>query len=203
MASAKSSTHSLQHKTSKVTLSPPTTATVQRSLRRKKRMTMLRQRSSCSLRSRFQSQDITPTQAPLVRLGHPTRPYYTAIRKNMSRPNSPNQNQPPSRSPSPTPSYVPSSMLPLYIPRPSLSEEMSQRRTSLPPVSHTVGFSFSGETELRIALARARSNDDEVGYRFREMPSSPQTYSGRKNGSVSRRVKKLSKGIKELVLGCS
>jgi len=79
----------------------------QRTLRRKQRIGVLQRRSSCSLRkrstpslSKASSRRVESTVAPMARpstptsqasatlipLGHPQRPLYTAIRKNMSRP---------------------------------------------------------------------------------------------------------------------
>ncbi|KAI0059258.1 hypothetical protein BV25DRAFT_1918714 [Artomyces pyxidatus] len=76
---------------------PPLLSSSTRTLRRKTRMPILRKKSSRSLRSRA-STSALPTSNPVlpanslfpspsspVRLGHPSRPYYTAIRTNMQQ----------------------------------------------------------------------------------------------------------------------
>ncbi|KAF7977155.1 hypothetical protein HWV62_4575 [Athelia sp. TMB] len=91
--------------------------TPQRTIRRKQRMTLLKQKSSPSLRQRASvpvlaigrasapvsnphpSQIFTQAATPMlpdVPLGHPSRPYYTAIRpQGLSRPGTPRPQQPP------------------------------------------------------------------------------------------------------------
>ncbi|EDR04068.1 uncharacterized protein LACBIDRAFT_295101 [Laccaria bicolor S238N-H82] len=64
----------------------------------------------------------SPTSSP-IRIGHPTRPYYTAIRKNMSSPPaSPSSSPPPSR---PTSLSVPSASRPTSLGGPSPSRPTS------------------------------------------------------------------------------
>jgi len=143
---------------------------------------------------------------PLVRLGHPSRPYYSAIRKNMSRPGSPV----PPRTPSPIPSQFD------YIPRGTKSLDGGERPYAclhyaphsrpmsmvLPgqvqPQRPYTGFSLSGETEMRMNLARWRQEDapDQPGdYLFQERERS------RARVKMKRTVKKLGKSLKHLVLG--
>jgi hypothetical protein len=183
-------------------LSTPQTPLPPHTLRRKKRMTILRQQSSCSLRSRFRAneQPDRPCTPPSVRLGTPSRPYYTAIRKNMSRPDSP----PPTRSASPSP--CPSQLVPPPHILPRLMSLYSESDEDLPiphPLSQTLnphprhsGFSLSGEVELHIALSRKRSPE----YRFRET-GREDCKSTNTSASVRGKVKKLGKGIKEIVFG--
>jgi len=203
-----------------------------RGLRRTKNMTLLPRGSSLSPRSRSplrESVDIYPTSAvearqshalsltpshdhdaPPVRLGHPNRPYYTAIRKDMSRPTSPVFSIAAPRTPSPIPSQVD------YVPRGTKSLDCGDRSGTtyareLRPMSMVLsgqatspnassGFSLSGEMELRMNLARWRREDapDEPGsYHFRETSRSPTRV------NMKRRVKQFGKGLKELVLGRS
>ena len=205
-----------------------------RGLRRTKNMTLLPRGSSLSPRSRSPlrgSVGIYPTSAvdsearqshalsltpshdhdaPPVRLGHPSRPYYSAIRKDMSRPTSPVFSIAAPRTPSPIPSQVD------YVPRGTKSLDCGDRPGTqygreLRPMSMVLsgqamspsagpGFSLSGEMELRMNLARWRREDapDEPGgYHFRETSRSPTRV------NMRRRVKQLGKGLKELVLGRS
>ncbi|KAH7884770.1 hypothetical protein F5I97DRAFT_1938139 [Phlebopus sp. FC_14] len=207
-----------------------------RTLRRTKPMALLKRKSSLSLHSRSrpssplrESIDIGPTSAvearqshtlsfalsqdretPPVRLGHPSRPYYSAIRKNMSRPSSPALSVSTPRTPSPIPSHLD------YTPRETKSLDGGERsfvhyaRHPRPmsmdgpgqgiPVSPYSGFSLSGETEMRMYLARWRQEEapDEPGdYLFREMGR------GRGRVNVKGKVKKFSKGLKDLVFGRS
>jgi hypothetical protein len=160
-----------------------------------------------------------------VRLGHPSRPYYTAIRPHMARPTPLIE---PTESLSP-PSPIPSR--PLSLPPPAraaspgvhsllsatslftmpeqedLSPLSPSSATSLAynvhprpfalggSTSHRSGFSLSGEAELRMALSQA-----EVG-----VPSEDQ-YRYRDMGrthhgmGVMNKVNKLKRGLKELVL---
>ncbi|KAG6335182.1 hypothetical protein ID866_3908 [Astraeus odoratus] len=177
--------------------------------------------SPCSLRAsrdvawpsaaeRMLSQPLTPSleSDPPVRLGHPSRPYYSAIRKNMSRPGSPVL----PRTPSPVPSHYD------YAPRGTKSLDGGDRPHSplhyahhsrpmsmvLPgqvyPERPYSGFSLSGETEMRMNLARWRKEDapDQPGdYLFREMGRS------RMRMKVKGTVKRLGRGLKCFVLGRS
>ena len=193
-----------------------------RTLRRKQGMTVIRKKSSRLLRNRASisvlqrpesSRDEAGKRASIafstasdprvhsdVRLGHPSRPYYTAIRKNMS----------------PANSYLPASTL---LPTGRSSFTLSNRPVSnLSPadIAHThpdppvtlprgmsvpspfeQGFSLSGEVELHMALARVRSRDS---------PREPQEFrfsETRRDVTVKGTVKKLGKGLKKLVLGRS
>lgn len=193
-----------------------------RTLRRKQGMTVIRKKSSRLLRNRASisvlqrpesSRDEAGKRASIafstasdprvhsdVRLGHPSRPYYTAIRKNMS----------------PANSYLPASTI---LPTGRSSFTLSNRPVSNlspadiahthpdPPVTLTRGmsvpspfergFSLSGEVELHMALARVRSRDS---------PREPQEFrfsETRRDVTVKGTVKKLGKGLKNLVLGRS
>ncbi|KAJ7878602.1 hypothetical protein B0H13DRAFT_972774 [Mycena leptocephala] len=158
------------------------------------------------------------SQPTHIRLGHPSRPYYSAIRKNMSRPNSPsanasmNSSRPASRSrpnsvamePSPSLGYLPHTpdttdddhtfMLPTTAHRPSSSRisfgfgGVGSSASAL----HS-GFSVSGEMEMRMALAAlARGTRQEASdFQFQE--------TGRMQNSVSGRVRKLGRGLKDLI----
>ncbi|KAF9007500.1 hypothetical protein BDQ17DRAFT_218899 [Cyathus striatus] len=139
----------------------------------------------------------TPSSPNSDRLGSPTRPYYTAIRKNMpsvshSRPNSVTLPSRPVSCPPPRPFSVltssPSS--PLSPPVSALAsipdaEIYPLPRSSMPPPPSfgfgAEGCSVSGETELRMALGEMRYKDN------------------RGNGSLVGRVKKLRKGLKEML----
>ena len=221
------SDHGHMHSTSSISSSQ---CSPKRGLRRTKNMTLLPRGSSLSPRSRSplrESVDIYPTSAvearqslsltpshdhdtPPVRLGHPSRPYYSAIRKDMSRPTSPVFSIAAPRTPSPIPSQVD------YVPRGTKSLDCGDRSgmqygRELRPMSMVLsgqatspmagsGFSLSGEMELRMNLARWRREDtpnEPGGYHFRETRSrSPRV-------NVKGRVKQLGKGLKELVLGRS
>ncbi|KAJ7269432.1 hypothetical protein B0H12DRAFT_38816 [Mycena haematopus] len=145
---------------------------------------------------------------PNVRLGHPSRPYYSAIRKNMSRPNSPfgdssmNSSRPtsmvyPSRTTSPTFGY-----LPRTFEDSDDDETPSVSRAASPSpfisglggssAAHS-GFSVSGEMEMRMALAGLTIGQQEPSFRFQR--------TGKIQSSVHGRVKKLGKGLKDLVRG--
>jgi len=146
-----------------------------------------------------------------IRLGHPNRPYYGAIRNNMSRPTSiieyshcspPASSRPTSillssppglsRLPQATEDeiFVPPAMSPLS----SISPTSSSTAYSpfggfgfLSPVSrsgHRSGGSLSGETEMRMALAREDADDE---YRFHDTV--------KKGGTL----KKLGQGLKGIV----
>ncbi|KAH0833347.1 hypothetical protein J3R83DRAFT_12418 [Lanmaoa asiatica] len=203
-----------------------------RGLRRTKNMTLLKCGSSVSVRSRSplrESVDTSPTSAvearqshalslmpshdhdtPPVRLGHPSRPYYSAIRKDMSRPTSPVFSITAPRTPSPISSHLD------YVPRGTKSLDCGDRSgiyyaPEMRPMSMVLssqatspiacpGFSLSGEMELRMNLARWRREDapdDPGGYHFRERNRSWTKV------NMKGRVKQLGKGLKELVLGRS
>ncbi|KAI0787756.1 hypothetical protein C8Q74DRAFT_1197045 [Fomes fomentarius] len=232
-------------------------------LRRKRRMSVLRQRSSCSLRRRATTSStesfcregaISPSSprpktatsftstsppgsppraksptsirfsTPLpgampkdkditgsannIPLGHPQRPLYTAIRKNMSRPGSP--------SPPPTgarPNFDAAFQTLVYerqtrsldIPTPrygslsrasQLAISSEYARPALFPIATRSGhgFSVSGETELRMDLARSRSVDGVPSdFAFQEVRRQDR------DASMKTKVKNLGKTIKSFL----
>ncbi|EIW57483.1 uncharacterized protein TRAVEDRAFT_72571 [Trametes versicolor FP-101664 SS1] len=167
---------------------PPSPLPHTPSLRRKRRMSVLRQRSSCSLRRRATTTGstmshrrsdtvpATPTSPrpkahsvrfsspppgsdpDMIPLGHPQRPLYTAIRKNMS---SPAPSVRGSLDATFDPTLLERGTRSLDIPRFNslgrsyLSVAAYSRPVLFPPSAS--GFSVSGETELRMDLARSRS----------------------------------------------
>ncbi|KAH9054632.1 hypothetical protein EDB87DRAFT_1640439 [Lactarius vividus] len=159
-------------------LTPPT-----RTLRRKHHMTFPGEKSKRSLRSRvLDVPPPLPTPVSPVRLGHPSRPYYTAIRPHfnngvtVSRPDTPTT---PSSAPSPvTPAEKGQSLSSSPQGRPSFEFTRPRRST-------TSGWSLSGEIELRIALSQRRE-EEEGG--------------SEKRGSIARGVRKLGAGLRNLVL---
>ena len=200
----------------------------------------------------------------IIRLGHPSRPYYTAIRPNRSRPTSAvdlsptrgTQAQPPVPTPHVRPVSLPSPHRPaspgIYsvlsftsvpagslafedddeqseeaVPRPSFSGLFSasvsapRERAVVAPVNknhqlplggllsaqrHRSGFSVSGETELRMALARGQVSGVGAGlgadvgvlgvghhsFQFRDMP--------KHETKVRRKVNEWKRGFKQLVM---
>ncbi|KAI9513014.1 hypothetical protein F5148DRAFT_564901 [Russula earlei] len=161
-------------------ISPPHT------LRRKHHMTIPRQKSTRSLRSwapTLSSPQPVPVSS-VVRLGHPSRPYYTAIRPHLNN----GAISPPPATPttlfSPPPTLTdrgPS--LPSPPPgRPSF--EFTRPRSST-----TSGWSLSGEIELQIELSQRREEGEEIvmGHNSRR-------------GSIARGVRKLGTGLRDLVL---
>lgn len=224
----------------------------ERTLRRKQRMTVMKKKSSCSLRSRasiatmsiappphqrsfsenLHSANLSRTWTPPatgnsqvsfgepdVRVGHPNRPYYTAIRKNMSRPSTPFGDSAFSVTPPRTPDIHPArhsmgvqrtAMTALDLNEgeglgwstPRRNRWSTMPRRSMPaPLRSTMagGFSVSGEVELRMALARRRSEEEPQRvqeYKFHETPK-------KGSGSVKGRVRKLGKGLKDFMLGRS
>ncbi|KAH9902981.1 hypothetical protein C8Q73DRAFT_635438 [Cubamyces lactineus] len=218
---------------------PPSPLPHTPSLRRKRRMSVLRQRSSCSLRRRATTSGSTATHrrsetAPSVPasprskahsvrfsspppslptsepdafpLGHPQRPLYTAIRKNMSRPASPAPSMG-SGSAAAAAAAVDAAFqtavyerqtrsldLPRFnsLGRSYLSMAAYTRPVLFPPSAS--GFSVSGETELRMDLARSRSMDGVPSdFAFREMKPDAST--------VKAKVKSLGKTLKSLLRG--
>lgn len=200
-------------------------------LRRKKGMPSLKRMSSLSCRSRSQQSSpvfddraespaphtahVAPIPSPApstavsaeppIRIGHPSRPYYTVIRKNMSRPGTPGLPSSLPRTPSPIPSDYDDA------PRATRSLDCGERipvqfgRDSRPmsmvlpgqavPLNLYSGFSLSGETEMRMNLARWRKEDgpEEPGdYLFKE--------TGHRGKGIKGRVRKLGKGLRDLVL---
>ena len=150
-------------------------------LRRKHHMTFPRQKSTRSLRSWTPA--VSPPQhaSSVARLGHPSRPYYTAIRPHLndggisSRPNTPT-------TAIAAPPTSPDKRQPLPSPPPGRpSFEFTRPRSST-----TSGWSLSGEIELQIELSQRREGGEEgtVG----------------KRGSIVRGVRKLGMGLRDLVL---
>jgi hypothetical protein len=129
----------------------------------------------------------------------------------MSRPNSfcpppPGASRPasPCRTPSPTPSSPP--LPPGWTTLISLDNEEQEQDTAPSAISPLrAGFSLSGETELKIALAKSSTTTTpaaaEDAFRFREMPLLRAAERKMAGNSVGGKVKKLGKGIRELVCG--
>ncbi|KAI0076171.1 hypothetical protein K474DRAFT_1772687 [Panus rudis PR-1116 ss-1] len=187
-----------------------------RTLRRKQRRSILRQRSSCSLRrkalsvpshKRSQSELGRRTLTPIpqdhldVPLGHTSRPLYTAIRKNMSRPTTP------TRAPSPPfPDLASRGSRSLDLPTSysaSLLTSDSRYPSSYRSVPRT-GYSLSGEVEMRMALAKSHTDDgicgSSSGYKFRDSVSSDfKTRRVGESGSMKGTVKRIRKGLKDLM----
>lgn len=186
----------------------------QRTLRRKQRMGVLRQRSSCSLRKRSTpslskassrriesavtsvARPSTPTSqafTPLIPLGHPQRPLYTAIRKNMPRPPIPDYLIPKADMNALHGQMFDRGTKSLDVPRAATLGRSYGHRAVIPPTEWTMGCSLSGETELRMSLDRCRSADSVTSdFKFRET---------RKGGAVRDKVKSLGKGLRGLLLG--
>lgn len=200
-----------------------------------------------------------PPTPSAVRIGHPNRPYYSAIRKNVPRPTSPNNGQSPVASPPSSPSmsiasFASNPVLTSHtsppngshstgfvlmqhqcfidvpfddddlddgaescIPYPLLRHNAHSSRnfTATPapsafsrsehplrlgftsPVRGTAaihGCSVSGETELRMALARGgglvAADEGSSHYRFRDMNH---------DHGLMDRVRRLRRGLRELV----
>ncbi|KIM84987.1 hypothetical protein PILCRDRAFT_377823 [Piloderma croceum F 1598] len=215
----------------------------ERTLRRKQRMTLLKQRSSRSLRvpllntrldvgvgdDENDTTWISPTMSipmpvpvsmqqqeytTVVRVGHPSRPYYSAIRpSNMSRPNSPFGSSSPT---SPSSFFSPPPPLPCAS---DLASRTSYQGHVVDGGDSTIGFSLSGEMELRMGLARFRSAEGEgpplhphpsSEYRFREMGTAAEGSSKavrskggcvKGSGRIGGKMKRLGMGIMEVVLG--
>jgi hypothetical protein len=154
-----------------------------RTLRRKHHMTFPRQKSTRSLRP-WTPAVSPPQHAPVTsvaRLGHPSRPYYTAIRPHLDDWGiSPRPNIPTTAISAPPTSPGKGQPLPSPPPgRPSF--EFTRPRSST-----TSGWSLSGEIELQIELSQRREGEEEgtVG----------------KRGSIVRGVRKLGMGLRDLVL---
>lgn len=157
---------------------------------------------------RFGSPSPGPRSGPVpddIPLGHPQRPLYTAIRKNMSRPESP------------TPSAAASASFDFHVyergtrsldidDAPPALRYGSLARASQLAIAYTAarpalftagtgaGFSVSGETEMRMDLARSRSMDGVPGdFAFREGKRRQE------GASVKARVKSLGKTLKGLL----
>jgi len=154
-------------------------------LRRKHHMTFPRQKSTRSLRSWPPA--ISPPPQPVsvtsvARLGHPSRPYYTAIRPHLNNGGiSPRPASPASPVSAPPMLTDVGSSLPSPPPgRPSF--EFSRPRSST-----TSGWSLSGEIELQIELSQRREEEGTM------------RSSGRRR-SIVRGVQKLGTGLRDLVL---
>jgi len=154
-----------------------------RTLRRKHHMTFPRQKSTRSLRSWTPTVSLPQhaTVTSVTRLGHPSRPYYTAIRPHLNdwgispRPNTPTT----------TISALPTSP-DKGQPLPSAPPGRPSFEFTRPRSSTTSGWSLSGEIELQIELSQMREGEGEgtVG----------------KRGSIIRGVRKLGMGLRDLVL---
>ncbi|KAJ7751193.1 hypothetical protein DFH07DRAFT_526809 [Mycena maculata] len=171
--------------------------------------------------TRPQMHNRSQSQPGSIRLGHSSRPYYSAIRQNMSRPNSPLQNSstntlrpasmlsPPLSSlfqPSPTPlGYHPHGFDDsddddmLVSPAPSHRPSSSRFSFGFGGFGSSAsglhsGSSMSGEMEMRMALATLarEARQRDPSFQFEE--------TGR-HTSVSLRVKKLGQGLKDLIRG--
>lgn len=165
-------------------VSLPPIVSPSRTLRRKHHMTFPRQKSTRSLRS------WTPTISPpqpvpvtsVARLGHPSRPYYTAIRPHLNNEGiSPRPNTPTTPVSAP-PTLADKCQSPPLPPPGRPSFEFARPRSST-----VSGWSLSGEIELQIELSQRRGKDGVV------------TGSG-KRGSIVRGVRKLGTGLRDLVL---
>lgn len=165
-------------------LSLPPIVTPSRTLRRKHHMTFPRQKSSRSLRSWTPA--ISPPQpAPVTsvaRLGHPSRPYYTAIRPHLNnggvspRPNTPT-----------TPVSTPPTLTDKGQSPPSPPPGRPSFEFARPRSSTVSGWSLSGEIELQIELSQRREKNGVVN-------------GSGKRGSIVRGVRKLGTGLRDLVL---
>ncbi|KAH9997149.1 hypothetical protein BJV74DRAFT_883471 [Russula compacta] len=166
-------------------VSLPPIVSPSRTLRRKHHMTFPRQKSTRSLRSWTPA--ISPPQpVPIVsvaRLGHPSRPYYTAIRPHLNdEGTSPSPNTPTTRASTPSTSPDKGQLLPSPPPgRPSFEFTRPRRST-------TSGWSLSGEIELQIELSQRREEEEGT------------VHGSGKRGSILRGVRKLGTGLRDLVL---
>ncbi|KAI0258366.1 hypothetical protein BC834DRAFT_911822 [Gloeopeniophorella convolvens] len=173
-------THTTMHPTSL-----PPLVTTPRTLRRKHHMTFPRQKSVRSLRHRASATSLSPQPAPaappVTRLGHPSRPYYTAIRPHLtpatfSRPSTPARQS----TPEPAPPLSEGDRLTAPSPPPGRpSFEFGRPRRST-----TSGWSLSGEMELQIALSQRREEEER---------------GADKRGSVARGVRRIGAGLRNLL----
>ncbi|KAG6844285.1 hypothetical protein H0H87_008154 [Tephrocybe sp. NHM501043] len=161
--------------------------------------------------------------ANIVRLGHPSRPLYTAIRPNMSRPSSssgppsppqtPQKLRPhrptslPARAPSPGIMTILSTTTALHEEEEPVFESFAYRPRSMPSHDRTLtrlpafgsisrhrgGFSVTGETELRMALAREGGGDHEDIFKFKDMED-------RSGGKLLVKMRQLKEGLKGLIM---
>ncbi|KAF7303288.1 hypothetical protein MKEN_01292900 [Mycena kentingensis (nom. inval.)] len=140
------------------------------------------------------------------RLGHPSRPIYSAIRPNMSppqsRPSSPH-GSPPRVSPTTRPSAFAldedleddTDHPVISLPRRSSSRfRIGFGAFSTPSSESNSGFSVSGEMEMRLALAELAREE-----RARDEQQRKNRFDKEEKGSVGRRVKKIRQGLRDLV----
>jgi len=164
------------------------------------------------------------SQPNVVRLGHPSRPYYSAIRKNMSRPNSPSGDSSMNLS-RPASMVVPSHVSSLirsssptsfgYLPH-TFDDTDDEELFASPPPSHrrsSSRFSFglggfsSPASALHSGSGSSASGEMEMRMALaalaREAQQSDSSFqfeeTGKLHASVSWRVKQLGKGLKDLV----
>ncbi|KAI0342933.1 hypothetical protein BDW22DRAFT_1429065 [Trametopsis cervina] len=216
----------------------PVTPGSPRTLRRKKRFSLTRQRSS-SLRNRsslrhstFSAHELalpSPLHTPVTRphlssamftppptlehkfgtvpLGHPSRPLYTAIRRNLFMPSTPSGNDSPLRhsltasTPEPI-SHLRARSLDLQ-PSFDFSEggnfaSVYFHRPYAVDLSSGAGCSLSGETELRMELARRNTiggsaAHPEYKFEYRDAKQSS-------GGGMKLTVKKIGQGLRNLVM---
>ena len=156
-----------------------------RTLRRKHHMTFPRQKSTRSLRSRAiamsSTQPVPGVSAP--RLGHPSRPYYTAIRPHLSKTGTPSRPNTPT-----TPNSAPATSIDTRQSFPSPPPGRPSFEFTRPRRSTTSGWSVSGEIELQIALSQRREEEEGL------------PYGSGKRGSIAQGVRKLGTGLRNLVL---
>ncbi|KZT07603.1 uncharacterized protein LAESUDRAFT_724568 [Laetiporus sulphureus 93-53] len=181
----------------------------QRTLRRKQRMSVLRQRSSRSLRKRssctlstassrrgenpqaivMQSASSSVAFAPVqVPLGHPHRPLYTAIRKNMASPSIPDVPIPAIDCTALHATPYDRTVKSLDIPR---STAVVRHYAFIPASDWTAGCSLTGEAELRMDLERCRSAE--------AIPIQYTEGEARRGRAVKEKVRNLRKGLKGLL----
>ena len=136
--------------------------------------------------------------SPSVRIGHPSRPYYSAIRKQgiSSRPLS-----------SPPPRHLNEDHI--EEPAPALPRKRSSSGPSsfIPkgfkitshPAHSRVGFSVSGETELKIALAFSDAQSTLLSATATPTPKSVnESTTTTTTTTLADRVKKLGKSLRDL-----
>lgn len=221
---------------------PPASSSPARTLRRRKRFSLSKRPSCCSLKSMFTdslnnlpsnascvsepigkptaprtrmlSAPTTPLRSvrsgPLVPLGHPSRPLYTAIRKNMHWASSPYSTPPESPTKSTfSDARVVRSVASLDFEHPLTEEEEEEAlHESLTAFSSryiskvTNGCSLSGEAELRIALSRHRNpeRNDSI-----ESGSSSKTKVDASKDKPSLKVvctlgRKFGRGLRDLLV---
>ncbi|KAI3615930.1 hypothetical protein WG66_010260 [Moniliophthora roreri] len=141
----------------------------------------------------FQAHSRVYSQPNVARLGHPSRPYYSAIRKDVMSPPSPNT--------MPPPSSFPLIELSDAIPNPihsGLEDDLdfAQGCASLPRMRHRSAPAFSQRErlELRLALEKDERVLEEDGDSSLDMGRlSPRT-----SDTLRRKVDKLRRGIRDI-----